>query len=118
MWIGICRAAEIGSAHLKVLTEEKGVHVVKSSEESAKSAIKKEEKEYMRAGMAGMNLSQFCGYRHKRGCCLAFGKTFNVCHDRITFPKSAKQPQRKLIHLVTKVPGIFNVVFFNYAMNS
>ena len=45
--IDICRAAEISSAHLKVLTEEKVVHVVKSSEEADKSAIKKEEKEYM-----------------------------------------------------------------------
>ena len=66
MCIDICRAAEISSAHLKVLTEEKVVHVVNSSEEPDKSAIKKEEKEYTRAGMAGMNLCQFCGYRHER----------------------------------------------------
>ena len=51
--IDICRAAEISSAHLKVLTEEKVVHVVNSSEQPDKSAIKKEEKEYTRAGMAG-----------------------------------------------------------------
>ena len=59
MCIDICRAAEISSAHLKVLTEEKVVHVVNSSEEPDKSTIKKEEKEYTRAGMAGMNLCQF-----------------------------------------------------------
>ena len=74
MCIDICQAAEISSAHAKVLTEEKVVHVVNSSEEPDKSAIKKDEKEYTRAGMAGMNLCQFCGYRHKRGRCPAFGK--------------------------------------------
>ena len=60
--INICRASEISSAHLKVLTEEKVVHVVKSSEEPDKSAIKKEEREYMRTGTAGMNLCQSFGY--------------------------------------------------------
>ena len=24
--------------------------------------------------------SQFCGYRHKRGRCPAYGKTCNACH--------------------------------------
>ena len=88
--IAICRATEISSAQLKVLTEEKVVHVVKSSEEPDKSAIKKEEKEYMRAGTAGMNLCQLCGYRHKRGRCPAFGKICNVCHKQNHFAKVCK----------------------------
>ncbi|XP_068713285.1 uncharacterized protein [Montipora foliosa] len=88
--IDICRAAEISSAHLEVLIDEKVVHVVKWSEEPDKSAIKKEEKEYMRAGTAGMNLSQFCGYRHKRGRCPAFGKICNVCHKQNHFAKVCK----------------------------
>ena len=50
MCIDICRAAEISSAHLKVLTEEKVVHLVNSSEEPDKLAIKKREKEYTREG--------------------------------------------------------------------
>ena len=36
----------------------------------------------MRAGTAGTNLCQFCGYRHKRGRCPAFGKICNVCHKQ------------------------------------
>ena len=44
MCIDICRAAEISSAHLKVWTKEKVVHVVNSSEEPDKSAIKKKRK--------------------------------------------------------------------------
>ena len=79
MCIDICRAAEISSAHCKVLTEEKVVRVVNLSEEPDKSAIKKEEKEYTRVGMAGMNLCQFFVYRHKRGRCPEFGKTCNAC---------------------------------------
>lgn len=54
--IDICRAAEISSAHLKVLTEEKVVHVMKSREEPDKSGTKKEEKENIRARTAGTNL--------------------------------------------------------------
>ena len=80
MCLDICRAAEISSAHFKLLTQENVVPVVNSSEEPDKSAIKKEEKVYTRAGMAGMNWCQFCGYRHKRGRCPAFRKTCNVCH--------------------------------------
>ena len=60
MCIDIFRAAKISSAHLKVLTEENVVHLVNLSEEPDNSAMKKEEKEYTRAGMAGMNLCQFC----------------------------------------------------------
>ena len=100
MCIDICRAAEISSAHLKVLTEEKVVHVVNSSEEPDKSAIKKEEKEYTRAGMAGMNLCQFCGYRHKRGRCPAFGKTCNVCHKQNHFARVCKATTKE-VHTVS-----------------
>ena len=99
--IDICRAAEISSAHLKVLTEEKVVHVVKLSEEPDKSAMKKEEKEYMRAGTAGINLCQFCGYRHKRGRCPAFGKNCNVCHKQNNFAKVCKATATtKEVHIV------------------
>ena len=97
--IDICRAAEISSTHLKVLTEEKVVHVVKSSEEPDKSAIKKEEKEHTRAGMAGMNLFEFCGYRHNRGRCPAFGKTCNVCHKQNHFAKVCKATTKE-VHTV------------------
>ena len=100
MCIDICRAAEISSAHLKVLTEEKVVHVVNSSEEPDKSAIKKEEKEYTRAGMAGMNSCQFCGYRHKRGRCPAFGKTCNVCHKQNHFARVCKATTKE-VHTVS-----------------
>ena len=72
--IDICRAAEIGTAHLKVLTDEKVVHVVKSRAEQDKSVTKKGEKENMRAGTASMNVCQFCGYSYKRGRCPACGK--------------------------------------------
>ena len=75
------------------------VHVVKSSEEQDKSAIKKEEKEYMRAGMAGMNLCQFCGYCHKRGRSPAFGKTCNVCHKQNHFAKVCKATTKE-VHTV------------------
>ena len=100
MCIEICRAAEISSAHLKVLTEEKVVHVVNSSEEPDKSAIKKEEKEYTRAGMAGMNLCQSCGYRHKRGRCPAFGRTCNVCHKQNHFVRVCKATTKE-VHTVS-----------------
>ncbi|XP_068671039.1 uncharacterized protein [Montipora foliosa] len=97
--IDICRAAEISSAHLKVFTEEKVVHVVKSSEEQDKSAIKKKEKEYRREGTAGMNLCQFCGYRHKRSRCPAFGKNCNMCHKQNHFAKVCKATTKE-IHTV------------------
>ena len=78
--------------------------MVKSSEEPDKSAIKKEEKEYMRAGTAGMNLCQFCGYRHKRGRCPAFGKNCNVCHKQNHFAKVCKakvcKATTKEVHIV------------------
>ena len=76
------------------------VHVVKSREEPDKSAIKKEEEEYMRAGTAGMNLRQFCGYRHKRGYCPAFGKTCNVCHKKNHFAKVCKATIKE-VHTVS-----------------
>ena len=66
-YIDICRAAEISSSHLKILTKLKVVHVVQSREEPDKLGTRKEEKEHMRAGTAGMNVRQFRGYSHKRG---------------------------------------------------
>ena len=50
--------------------------MVKSGEESDKSGTncKKEEKENTRGGTAGLNLCQFCGYRHNSGRSAAFGK--------------------------------------------
>ena len=111
MCIDICRAAEISSAHLKVLTEEKVVQVVNSSEEPDKSAIKKEEKEYTRAGMAGMNLCQFCGYRHKRGRCPAFGKTCNVCHKQNHFARVCKATTKE-VHTVSNASTTDEQPFF------
>ena len=72
------------------------MHVVNLSEGPDKSAIKKEEKESMRAGMAGMNLCQFCGYRHKRGRCPAFGKTCNVCHKQNHFARVCKATTKEV----------------------
>ena len=88
--IYICVAAEISTAHLKVSSDEKVVHVVKSREEQDKSGTKKEEKENMRAGGAGMNVCQFCGYSHKRGRCSAYGKIRNACHKQNHFAKACK----------------------------
>ena len=50
----------------------------------------------MRAGMAGMNLCQFCGYRHKRGRCPAFGKTCNVCHKQNHFARVCKATTKEV----------------------
>ena len=41
------------------------MHVVKWREKPNKSGTKKEEKENMKPGTAGMNVCQFCGYSHK-----------------------------------------------------
>ena len=90
--IDICRAAEISLAHLKVLTEEKVLHVVKSSEEPDKSVTKKEEKEKMRAG--GMTLCQFWGYRRERGRCPAFRKICNACHKQDHFATVGNESAR------------------------
>ena len=97
--IDICRAAEIRTAHLKVLNDEKVVHVVKSKEELDKSVTKKEEKENMRAGTAGMNVCQFCGYSNKRGHCPAYGKICNACHKQNHFAKVCKAATKE-VHTV------------------
>ena len=84
---------------IQFLTEEKVVRVVKSSEETDISETKKEEKENMRAGTAGMNLCQFCGYRHKRGCRPEFEKFCNACHKQNHLDKVCKATTKE-VHTV------------------
>ena len=77
--LDISRAAEISSAQLKVLNEEKTVHVV-TDDALNRGDSHKDERGNAKDSKAGMNLCQFCGYRHKRGRCPAYGKTCNACH--------------------------------------
>ena len=50
-----------------------------------------------------MNLCQFCGYRHKRGPCPAFGKNRNVCHKQNHFAKVTQcKATTKEVHTVVK----------------
>ena len=53
----------------------------------------------MRAGAAGTNFCQFCGYRHKRGCYPAYGKTCNTCHKQNHFVKVCTAAT-KVVHSV------------------
>ena len=77
--LDICRAAEIRSAQLKVLNEEKAVHVVRDDALN-RGYSPTNERGNAKDSKAGMISSQFCGYRHKRGRCPAYGKTCNACH--------------------------------------
>ena len=61
--------------------------------------------------MAGMNLCQFCGYRHKRGRCPAFGKTCNVCHKQNHFARVCKATT-KYVHTVSNTSARDKQPFF------
>lgn len=67
--VDICRAAEISATQLKELTEEKLIHTIKSEDKPGKSDTGKREK-------TGTNVCNFCGYRHQRGRCPAYGTSF------------------------------------------
>ena len=93
------------------------MQVAKSREEQDKSGTKKEEKENMRAGTAGMNVCQFCGYSHKRGRCPAYGKICNSCHKQNHFSKVCKATTKE-VHTVDNGSVSNEQPFFTSAIGS
>ena len=102
--LDICRAAEISSAQLKVLNEEKTVHVVRDDALN-RGDSQKDERGNAKDSKAGMIPCQFCGYRHKRGHCPAHGKTCNACHKPITILQVyARLTKKRFMQWTKKVP--------------
>ena len=101
--LDICRAAEISSVQLKVLNEEKTVHVVREDALN-RGDSQKDERGNAKDSKAGMISCQFCGYRHKRGRCPAYGKTCNACHKPNQLQVYARLTKNRFMQWTKKVP--------------
>ena len=94
--VDICRASEISAFQLKELTDEKSVHAVRVEDKAGQSDTWKEKREEKR-DKTGNNICNYCGYRHRRGRCPAYGKNCNRCKKLHHFASMCKVKEVNLI---------------------
>jgi hypothetical protein len=112
--VDICRASEISAFQLKELTDEKSVHAVRVEDKAGQSDTWKEKREEKR-DKTGNNICNYCGYRHRRGRCPAYGKNCNRCQKLHHFASMCKA---KEINFIDKTDEEQNQHFFIGTVNS
>ena len=94
--VDICRASEISAFQLKELTDEKSVHAVRVEDKAGQSDTWKEKREEKR-DKTGNNICNYCGYRHRRSRCPAYGKNCNRCKKLHHFASMCKAKEINFI---------------------
>ena len=101
--VDICRAAEISTSQLRELNDEKAIHGVHVEEKAGQSDMAKNRREERRDN-TNNNLCNFCGYRHRRGRCPAYGKTCNKCKKLHHFANVCKAREVNVIDNTAEEP--------------
>ncbi|CAB4021658.1 Hypothetical predicted protein, partial [Paramuricea clavata] len=81
---------------LKELTNEKSVHAVRVEDKAGQSDTWKGKREEKR-DKTGNNICNYCGYRHRRGRCPAYGKNCTRCKKLHHFASMCKAKEINFI---------------------